>query len=471
MLFSDYVRILRKNSQKRIGNKKMCDLLFDPVIRFAEVEREEDRPIEIDKSKISTMMNGTTPVHEFIRNHINDDSVNDKLVQSFQDNVVPVLLEDSDDLIYQLLQKVELDNISPTHKAMLRRMAKQDTLAHFLVGVFVYAVITNSEDVMESSNIKEEKCKALPSLIIRGIDNGHVLESVSIKPISELLGDTEEAIHDIRIMIEEVKSKKTVDIDEKNSYYSFLYEKSPYKYDKNDICLVVEFCKSIGCDLPEDFFELGDLTKRSVQRIGMDGVFRTLIEGSQESKDKLKALDSLTESIKTLLDKMPFHETFSNYYYISLALENNGTDYDEDVMVNLKFPLDTVVVVDDFKRMDKKAVRYCVKEAGDLFSIQRGSDYLGYKETQKWQNRMDFSGTILGEHRISEEDVRDLLQYYFSTNDDYEKAEVTFDSINQHTVVAFPKIILLKTDSIDSIEYSIRSKRLPNVIEGRIDCK
>ena len=65
-------------------------------------------------------------------------------------------------------------------------------------------------------------------------------------------------------------------------------------------------------------------------------------------------------------------------------------------------------------------------------------------------------------------EIQNILGYfYIEDTTDYFAIEVTIDKINQYTAVAFPTIILLK-NPINEIRYSIKSKMMNAVVEGRI---
>lgn len=176
MLFSDYVTILKENHKRTIGEKRLCDLLFDFVLDYAIAEDNERVPDEIGKDRISKMMNGKESIPQFIRDHIYDQTVVDNLNESFNKKIVGKLVDNKDDLFFKMLQLIERDNISPSRKAGFRLLATEETIASFLAQVFIYAISTNSVDpVLEEHTNKETN---QPVLEIKGIFSGKITDTV-----------------------------------------------------------------------------------------------------------------------------------------------------------------------------------------------------------------------------------------------------------------------------------------------------
>lgn len=472
MLFSDYVVILQNHLKRRKGQKQICDLLFSFVTDYAEAEEGEVIPVDIGKDRISKMMNGKEEIPLSIRNHICDDSVNDQLIMSFEKKIVPLLADDYDDLFFQLLQIIEKDNISPSRKAGFKRMANAKTLAAFLVDVFVYAVMSNTG--VSNEEISSEKTPIVyrSDLAVKGILDGKRIIHPVIQEFKDRIGYTRDDILDsIRVLLDKAKKIYVPPyIEPSNTLFSALRGR-PYEYDNDRKKLIIEFCKHFEYDLPENFFEMGDLHTGLLPGLGSYGEICYHLEGSQEAKDKCNALDAVYDAIVDGLEKAPFPRTFAGCFYIELLVENVGTNYDEDVRVTLKFPKDTVLTDKEILSFEDDAVKYLVNKANKTLQIERGEEYLSYDETSHGRSFRIKSVAFGNEADVTIEDVKDLLTYYIVTNDEYDSVEIKFDCINQHTAVAFPNVILLKNNTFDAIEYTIKSKKSPNLIVGKISLK
>ena len=476
MLLKDYVFVLKNHWSKRIGKEKMCSILYDFVIENAEVNEDEEKPASIGKDSISRTLSGKYPVHQFIRNHIFDDNVNDQLIRCFATRIVPNLKADSEDIFFQIIQKIECDNISPSHKASLKRLANKDTISAFLADSFVYAVYSNSEN--ETRPIKEEikNIENQPHLVIKGIANGKKTDEPVVVPFKDLIGySREDIINHITELIDKASELHVApyNAEEKTAGNLFglnfkLPRGNPYTFEKSKKSLIAEFCKHFDCSLPSDFFELGDLHQSLFPSMGNYGQMTYSLEGSSEGKKKLSMLEGIYDAIIDGFEKAPFTKEFSKLYYVALMVENGGTGYDEDVRVTLRFPPDTVVCDIDIMAMDKDAVEFFVNEAKNLIRIERGEDFLGYEAVDHYPPTRIKSVGFGEEPEVTSEDVKDLLMYYYVSGEEYDSVEITIKSINQHTSVAFPNIILLKCNSFFEIKYIIRSKKMPDMIEGSV---
>jgi len=472
MLFSDYVEILKNHLKRKKGQKWICDLLFSFVTDYAEAEEGEVIPIDIGKDRISKMMNGKEEIPLAIRNHICDDPVNDQLIMSFEKNIIPLLVDDYDDLFFQLMQKIENDNISPSRKASFKRMANEKTIAAFLVDVFVYAVMSN----VEGANVEKEPAK-LPidnraDLTVKGILDGKKVVHPVIRKFKDRIGYTrDDILYSIRELLDNAKKIYVPPYKEPENTIFGALRGQQYKYNENRQKTINGFCKCFEYSLPDDFFEMGDIHTGLLPFVDSRGGLAYSLEGSQEAKDKRDALDAVYDAIMDGIEKAPFTKEFSDCFYIELLVENTGTNFDEDVRVTLRFPKGTIVTDKDIISSEDAAVKYFVNKAYETIRIERGEDYLSYDETSHDRSYRVRSVAFGDEPDVTNEDVKDLLMYYIVTNDKYDVVEIKFDSINQHTAVAFPNVILLKNNNVDAIEYTIKSKKSPDLIDGKMIVK
>ncbi|MBP5417034.1 MAG: hypothetical protein J6Y58_05850 [Clostridiales bacterium] len=475
MLFSDYVKILRNHLKRKFGQKRLCDLLFDFVTDYAEVLDGEVIPVDIGKDRISKMMNGKEEIPLFIRNHICDDSVNEQLILSFEKRIVPLLVDECEDLCFQLMQIIEKDNISPSRKAGFKRIANEKTLAVFLADVYVYSVMTNSEGryrTEDEVNFSDDH----PSFVLKGIRSGKIVETPIIHPFVNRIGYTKDDIKNrILEMIKETSAIHIAPYQEpaQNSKDLFGLITKPlrgkaYTYDSNKQETITQISNILGYQLPDDFYELGDLCYSFVPYFTSAGGLGNTIEGSAEAKHKLECLDAIYEAIYKAFDTIPFVDDFSSYFLVELVIENAGGEYDEDVRVTLKFPPKTVASVKDVMDNKKRSVNYLVTKVPSILKIERGEDFLDYDETSTGRIHSIKPFITGSAPEVESQDVKDLLLYYIVTNDEYDCVEVKFDKINPHDAVAFPNVVLLKNNSFDTIDYNIRSKNMASVISGKI---
>ena len=137
MLFSDYVKILQNHFQRSIGEYELCSLLFDSVIVPADLKSSNGEILSVSKSAVSKIMNNNGKINQQIRDHIYDDEVVEQLIDFFDEQIVPELNPDKDDLCHQMLMKIQSDNISEKTKADFKMLAKPKTISPFF-GKSVY---------------------------------------------------------------------------------------------------------------------------------------------------------------------------------------------------------------------------------------------------------------------------------------------------------------------------------------------
>ena len=470
MLFSDYVTTLKKYFKRTIGAKRLCDLLFDFILDNASVDDDEKVPEEIGKDRISKMMNGKESIPQFIRDHIYDQSVIDTLNDSFQKKVVVNLVDNKEDLFYQMLQLVDRDNISPSRKASVRLLATDDTVAAFLAEVFIYAISTNTVDSIIAEQQYQDKKQAV--LKLKGIVDGKISDCACVDSFSKIIGfNFDDFVDNIEKLAESIKSIKLSPMKQLEDGITAFLKGNPYTFDekkKDNISLV---CKALNIEITDDFFELGDLHSGLIPYIGRFGGISYNLEGSPESRKKLELLETLYEEINEDTKKIPFVEAFSDCYYLKLALENSGTDYDEDVRVTVRFPKNTIIKSTDVLRFDDAAVRYYLEEEYSILSIDRGEDYLCFDEAYNWNPNINLGLAFDSVPDITIDDLEHIMRFYFVSNDHYDSIEIQFDNINQYTTIAFPAIVLLRDKDIDKLKYSIRSRKSPVVLEGEINIR
>ena len=468
MLFSDYVKILQEYHKRTIGEKRLCDLLFDFVLDYATVEDNEKIPVDIGKDRISKMMNGKEPIHQFIRDHIYDQTVVDNLNESFNKKIVGKLVDNKDDLFFKMLQLIERDNISPSSKAGFRLLATEETIASFLAQVFIYAISTNSVDPVIEEHTNKETNQAV--LEIKGIFSGKITDTVRLDSFSNVIGYSfDDFVDNIRKLAESISNIHIV-YEKQSDFYSelFSFRGNPYTFDKQKAETIAKVCKTLEIHISDDFFDLGDLCYGIVPCVGPYGNIVNSLEGSKEAKDKLSLLEDLYDEINKGIEKIPFIQAFSDYSYLQLALVNAGTDYDEDVRVTVRFPKNTVIKASDVLGFEDNILRYYLEEAYSILCIKRGEDYLCFDESYNWYPNINHGLAFDSEPDITIDDIEQVMRYYFVTTDNYDSIEIQFDSINQYTAIAFPAMILIGDNSIKELEYSIRSKRSPVLIEGKV---
>lgn len=222
-------------------------------------------------------------------------------------------------------------------------------------------------------------------------------------------------------------------------------------------------------DLADDFFTLGGLRESSIATAPIMGGSRNFY-GSAEEIEKYNKLVRLFHSIDDFCGWIPFDNVFSALSCIKLAVTNEGTTFDEDIDISLRFKKAELIKPDQIPVLSERGCQSIV----DDYNL---SQLLGIPETQ---NYIDFDSsktpTTSGFHysppkapidwmyqgRDYEEDylkeLADAFEYSFFEDGDYVIVRLHIDYLKHNTTVAFPTVLFV-AESITSIEYTIRSKQ------------
>lgn len=250
----------------------------------------------------------------------------------------------------------------------------------------------------------------------------------------------------------------------------------PYSLKKETKDILDTVANKLEIELPDDFYDFGDLYINPIGGISSMGSLTSSINGNPMAIRKYKIVDQIEDCINEFINVAPYLDAFKNVKCIALALSNSGTHYDQDVRITLRFSRESLLLPEDVVKFDKNALRYLVEDCdyNSQFEISKGIDYLNYKESENLKHQQ----VSVPKHGLSiysqrdddidyESEIRNLLGYFYAKDDSEYILEVTIDNINQHTAVAFPTVILIK-DVVTEIPYTIKSKKQSQIISGSI---
>ena len=482
MYFLDYVSLIRKFYKKSIAQYDLCTTLCDFVIVPADIRNEKGDVLVFDKGYASRMVRGEIPIHGQIRDHIYDNVVMEAMVKNFQEVIVPELNPEYDDLCFRMMQLLEKDNISPSRLADFKMLANASTLGPFLAKTFIYVIVENSDNKVKcDSEYAVQKNDYKSNILIKGIDKGNLVDKAVCESFTGRIRITKENIIDtISSIYNEINH---MHLEKKNKSDDFSPYKititgivnEPYKIEGNDEKLIRNLADILNIKLSKDFFDLGNLEKNILGMSAISGA--PDYRGTAEEKRKVETIFYLLEKIKKANKLLPYLTSFENAQCISLAVVNEGTDFDEDVIVDLEFHNGELLTAEEISKYDEAALRYLIRECDyeSQFEIQRGLGYVDYDESRNsmFDTNPYIDSNLLYQYGQQDklnyiEEVKDLLGYYYCEKGDGHLVEVKIDKINQHTGVAFPTVILVNP-GIKNIKYTIKSKYNPSVIEGMIE--
>ena len=233
--------------------------------------------------------------------------------------------------------------------------------------------------------------------------------------------------------------------------------------------LISAVAKQLNIDLPKDFFSLGGLREDSITIPTIMGGSRN-IYGTKEEKEKYRKLLRLYKSIDDLLGWAPFDNAFSELFCIRLAVCNEGTMYDEDIDISLKFNKADLIKPEQLPMLSDRGCECII----DDYSV---SGLLGIPATQNYNDfessKMAFSNGVrhspritpvgfMGQGRDYQEEylnaINDAFEYAFFDDGDNVIMNLHVDHLKHNSAVAFPTVVFVAKE-IQSIEYTIRSKQ------------
>ncbi len=486
MRFPDYINILKNHFKQTISIEELCHILFDSIILPANLTDSHNEPLYIDKSEISRIMNYKKNIPSLLQEHIHDDEVLSTMNDYFQKNIVSELAPDTPDLLHQMLQDLATDNhISPSHMATLHLQATDATLALFLADIFIYVMRRENKQTHSvrkitpsiSNSLSVNKPLEVPEINLCGITLSNAISDFAEITTFHVRTEytTKELLSKITDCFNEAMSihcyrKTTLTAQARIQQlgtpiylqYTMRFKEISEYHQK----LISKFAKEINIKLPEDFFNLGNLRKKSTDIFGND-----TYHGTDMEKKKIELLESLLDYIHQYNKLKPVDNALSNFLFLRLAVSNTGTSIAEDIRIQLKIHAISLVDAEDIAEIDTNILRSIFDDYSckTLFDIKRTATYFDHPLSTAIPSIHDRISNITcgSKKRDFAQDWRNYFPYYLEQQGDYTILELTIDEIMHHSTVAFPTVLLLKKP-IESIEYTLFCRQLPNIKEGTL---
>lgn len=163
---------------------------------------------------------------------------------------------------------------------------------------------------------------------------------------------------------------------------------------------------------------------------------------------------------------------------LKLALQNYGTDIDEDIELSLTIPKSGLLTINEFPKFNNDEMGYLLNHCNmsEIFGICSTSMYSNYDSSIVTSSRFssrDSMLSILPGHTpdYSNDFKRELADVFcYSCFDEGEKyiVKLKYDYIKHNTTIAFPSVMFIK-EPFGAIPYTITSKNSPKVVTGEIN--
>jgi nucleoside 2-deoxyribosyltransferase len=332
-----------------------------------------------------------------------------------------------------------------------------------------------SQYFLSEKRVAEVKEERHSELKVVGIDqNRHINDEVpiiSFVPNVEMT--TSKYLEKIRALFDDISARKLESHAEVPGIMGYsLMINNPVKINENEQKYIYSAAKALDISITEDFFALGNLSQNPLSASFMYG---DSFEGTDAEKDKYEVIQKLLKTISKVLEWAPIENAFSGKKCLKLAVQNYGTDVDEDIEISLRIPKNSLLPVSDFPKFENDKMSYLLNDCnmGELFGICSTSTYSSYDQSVATHRRFSLRASMnpffadKDNSNDYENELAEVFCYSCFYEDDECIVKVKFDYIKHNTTIAFPSIIFI-TEPFTTIPYTITSKNLPEIVTGEI---
>ena len=258
-----------------------------------------------------------------------------------------------------------------------------------------------------------------------------------------------------------------------SSLMSSFHRKVEIKEDTKEI--IASFAKNHSIVLSGQFFELGSLSRDPFSSNVLTG---PSFNGEPQEMQKYNDIIKLRSKIVDLIRWSQFENLFKTLNCIKLVVINDGTTYDEDIDIVLRFENNAVLFPKELPIPDERTAKYIMDNCSleDIFSIYGTLRYSDYQSsittpTQPYMHNLtpQVPVGLLGSSRDYNDDYQDglseVFDYDFFVEGNESIAKLHIDYLKHNTAVAFPTVLFVKENLCD-IRYTIKSKYSDSIIEG-----
>lgn len=335
-----------------------------------------------------------------------------------------------------------------------------------------------SQYFLSEKRVAEIKGERRSELKVVGIDQSqHITDKahiISFVPNNKMT--TGKYLEKIRSLFEDISSRKLekrIEVPEGIAKYTLSFNK-PVEIAEDKRKIIYSVAEQLDISITEDFFVLGNLSQNSMPTSIMGGYS---LNGTNAEEEKYDTIQELLETISKALEWAPIEKAFSDKKCLKLALQNYGTDVDEDIEISLKIPKNSLLPINEFPKFDNGEMGYLLNDCdmSELFGICSTSMYSDYDSSIVTSRRFSphvstptiFPGYAPDYYDDFENELADVFCYScFDEGTEY-IIKLKFDYIKHNTTIAFPSIIFIKKP-FAAIPYTITSKNSPEIISREI---
>lgn len=344
--------------------------------------------------------------------------------------------------------------------------------------LLLYFIGLDRDKNSSNSQMKSElKIKSLDS-------QGSITENISFQKDVFNDHDYTDKFKDVfQKMVNEVSVYEIGEVEEeKTSEPPILESLSLFKGKKyiipEELKKSIERCSEIfKINLPDNFFFLGNLKYQMSAAYNITGSTKNNYIGTVEEKAKKDKLLKLGSSVKKYINTIDYFGQFNKYNLVRLVLSNTGNVFCTKVTVKLTISRKDLILISELDSPGE----FIIKDLNDsnFYDEKFGSiktvDVENYpRETSlppsTFRNPLQFNSSESYKSLVEDYDyaIRELEDFEKHLQGDQYVLVYDFPEIKQHTNISFPSLLLLNQNDSIEIDYSINSKEVPELIEGKI---
>lgn len=234
--------------------------------------------------------------------------------------------------------------------------------------------------------------------------------------------------------------------------------------------------KILGLKPEKEFFNFGQLKETKTKDFGAFHHGKKTLSGTKDEKEKYKIFEEFKWELRELEDLIKFWKKLSKLSPLPLILTNNGSQYEQNIKVQLHFPKNVKIY---------KAKNFPVPNDIDILKDLNNDnfffDILRQKKTSKIKEyyssypmpQFISLSSYFGNGKFDEQSkFKRFLRYYFDFEyyDENETniIECEFDNLNTNEKVGFPAFIFIISNKDFEINYYVSCKNYSEKITGKL---
>ncbi len=326
------------------------------------------------------------------------------------------------------------------------------------------------------AEIKEERHSVLKLV---GIDAHHNIDDLVhiVDFVPNVRMQKEQYFDTLSVLFHEVSGINLEKRNERpqNSISFGLSLEKPVEINDKEREIIQSVAKTLGIEIDNGFFNLGNLSQSTIPSGIWGGGTLT---GTKQEKAKYQKIREIIETVSLFLDWIPIEKAFSGKKCILLALQNCGTAIDEDVEIALRIPHECLITLSEFPEFSNDEKGYLLNDCNmkEMFGIGSTSEYSDYSVSiinrQAFPQFHSSSNALPGYTPEYDDDytneLRDIFCYDVYKDGNCYIVKLKFEYIKHNTIVAFPTVIFIQ-EAFSSIDYTITSKNIPDVVRGSLN--